>query len=291
LADFDPYPMVQAAAAYLIRNGCVTPQERWEENCGFSPSTLANSIAARVCASHFAAERGDEASSRYLGEYADFIEAHVEAWTATQNGVLVPEITRHYIRINPQNMDDPTPDEDPDHGMVSIRNRPLGEQAEFPAAAIVDAGFLELVRYGIRKAGDSLIEDSLRVVDATLKVDFPSGPCWRRYNHDGYGQRDDGGPFIGRGTGRPWPLLTGERGHYELAAGRDPGPYLRTMENFVTATRLLPEQIWDQKTCATRGSTSVARPALRCPSSGRTPSTSNSSDRSPTSKSPTSSRR
>jgi glucoamylase len=95
------------------------------------------------------------------------------------------------------------------------------------------------------KPGDPLIEDSLKVVDAVLKVDFPSGPCWRRYTHDGYGQRDDGAAFEGWGTGRPWPLLTGERGHYELAAGRDPTRFIRALENFATPTRLLPEQIWD----------------------------------------------
>ena len=112
------------------------------------------------------------------------------------------------------------------HALV-IRNRAPGQIAEFPAKDIVDAGFLELVRYGIRKAGDPLFEDSLRVIDALLKVETPYGPCWRRYNHDGYGQRVDGGPYYGFGKGRAWPLLTGERGHYELAAGRDPEPYLR----------------------------------------------------------------
>ena len=90
-----------------------------------------------------------------------------------------------------------------------------------------------------------LIEDSLRVIDAILRVETPFGPCWRRYNHDGYGQRDDGGPFEGWGTGRAWPLLTGERGHYELAAGRDVAPYLHAMERFATPAGLLPEQIWD----------------------------------------------
>ncbi len=130
--------------------------------------------------------------------------------------------------------------------MVPIRNRPAGAPYLFPAAEIVDPGFLELVRYGIRRPGDPLIEDSLRVVDAVLKTDFPAGPCWKRYNHDGYGQRDDGGAFVGWGVGRPWPLLTGERGHYELAAGRDSKPYLQAMENFATATRLLPEQVWDR---------------------------------------------
>ena len=116
----------------------------------------------------------------------------------------------------------------------------------FPAKEIVDAGFLELVRYGIRKADDSIILDSLRVVDAVLKVDTPFGPCWHRYNNDGYGQRDDGGPFIGWGKGRAWPLLTGERGHYELAAGRDVTPFIRAIEAFASSTGLLTEQLWDE---------------------------------------------
>ena len=93
-------------------------------------------------------------------------------------------------------------------------------------------GFLELVRYGIRSPDDPIIQDSLRVVDAVLKVETPLGPCWRRYNHDGFGQRDDGESYNFWGVGRAWPLLTGERGHYELAAGRDPEPYLRALEEF-----------------------------------------------------------
>ncbi|HVC44955.1 MAG TPA: glycoside hydrolase family 15 protein [Candidatus Binataceae bacterium] len=245
LADFDPYPMVLKAAQYLISHGPATPQERWEENTGYSPSTLASNIAALVCAAAFARLRGDEASANYLGEYADFIEAHVEAWTVTNKGTLVPGITRHYIRINPEDVNNPSPDESPDHGLVPIRNRAPGARWQYLAGEIVDGGFLELVRYGIRRGGDPLMEDSIRVIDAVLKTDFPAGPCWRRYNHDGYGQRDDGGPFDVWGTGRPWPLLTGERGHYELAAGRDARPYLRAMENFATPTKLLPEQIWD----------------------------------------------
>jgi glucoamylase len=246
LADFDPYPMVKAAAAFLIDRGCVTPQERWEENSGLSPSTLASNIAALVCASELALERGDEALVSFISDFADFIEAHLEAWTVTNQGTIVPGILRHYVRITPADAAAPMPNEDPDHGLVRILNLGPGEQIDFPAAAIVDPGFLELVRYGIRKPDDSLIEASLRVVDASLKTDFPAGLCWRRYTHDGYGQRDDGGPFELWGRGRPWPLLTGERAHYEFAAGRDVRPYIRAMENFATSTRLLPEQIWDQ---------------------------------------------
>jgi glucoamylase len=122
----------------------------------------------------------------------------------------------------------------------------LGARREFPAKEIVDPGFLELVRYGIRKADDPIIADSVRLIDAVLKVDTRFGPCWHRYNHDGYGQREDGGPYQGSGKGRAWPLLTGERGHYELALGRSAEPYIRAMERFASATGLLPEQVWDE---------------------------------------------
>jgi glucoamylase len=244
LRKFDPYPMVLRAAGYLVREGPATPQERWEENSGYSPSSLAANIAALACAAEMARERGDDHVAQYLWEYADFLEAHLEPWCVTTNGTLMPEIPRHYIRILPVDIGNPEPLEDPNRTTVLIKNQPPGAQYLFPAKEIVDAGFLELVRYGIRKAGDPLMEDSLKVIDKFLKVDTPHGPCWRRYNHDGYGQRDDGGPFVGWGRGRAWPLLTGERAHYELAAGRDITPYIRAMEGFAFGG-ILPEQVWD----------------------------------------------
>ncbi|MGH7831442.1 MAG: glycoside hydrolase family 15 protein, partial [Candidatus Binatia bacterium] len=215
LQDFDPYPMILKAAHHLIRQGPVTAQERWEENSGYSPSTLAAVIAALVCAADFARLHKDSGTASFLEEYADFLESHIENWTVTTQGSLVRGIARHFIRIHPADPDDREPAEDPNAGILPIRNRLPGEPFEFPAKDIVDAGFLELVRYGIRKPGDSLIEDSLLVVDSVLRVETPSGPCWRRYNHDGYGQRPDGGPYAGSGKGRAWPLLAGERAHYE----------------------------------------------------------------------------
>jgi glucoamylase len=238
--------MVMRAARYMILHGPATQQERWEEISGYSPSTIASNIAALVCAASFARERGDGATAAFLEEYADFLECHVEAWMVTTEGTLVPGIPRHYIRILPADVNDPFPPEDPNIGVLALNNRPPGSRWRFPGKEIVDGGFLELVRYGIRKAEDPVIVDSLRVLDAVLKVDTPSGPCWRRYNHDGYGQRADGGPFIGYGKGRAWPLLTGERGHYELAAGRSPVQYLQAMEGFASPTGLLPEQVWDE---------------------------------------------
>jgi len=246
LGEFNPYPMVKNAAAFLIRQGPMTQQERWEENSGYSPSTLAATIAALICAADFAKAHGHKKSAHFLEEYADFLESHVETWTVTTQGSLLPDIPKHYIRIKPTDINDPAPDEDANRGMLPIRNRPPGSQREFPAKDIVDAGFLELVRYGVRKPKDTLIEDSLRVVDAVFRVDTPFGPCWRRYNHDGYGQHPDGSPFSGWGKGRAWPLLTGERGHYELAAGRDVSSYIQALERFANRGGMLPEQVWDK---------------------------------------------
>jgi glucoamylase len=245
LKNFDPMPMVKRAAKFLIYHGPATGEERWEENGGYSPSTLAIAIAALVCAAHML-RRLEGRRGQFLLDYADFLEAHLDAWTVTTQGSLLEGITRHFIRILPIDLCDPQAVEDPDNAVIQIKNRPPGEQYEFPAKDVVDAGFLELVRYGIRAPGDPLIEDSLRVVDAVLKTEFPQGPCWRRYNHDGYGQRADGRAWRGHGVGRPWPLLTGERGHYELAAGRDVRPFIKAMEGFASRTGLLPEQVWDQ---------------------------------------------
>src|SRR5579864_1544281 len=247
LGDFDPYAMIKAAASFLIRNGPVTQQERWEENSGYSPSTLAITIVALICAADFARSLGEDIVARFIEDYADFLESHVERWTVTTEGTLVKGISNHYIRIHPVDVGEYFPEEDPNSGTLVIANQPPGHRREFPAKEIVDAGFLELVRYGIRPAGDPLVEESLEVVDSYLKVETPTGPCWRRYNHDGYGQRADGGPYVGWGTGRPWPLLTGERGHYELAAGRDPRKHVLAMESFASSGGMLPEQIWDDR--------------------------------------------
>ncbi|HEY6308422.1 MAG TPA: glycoside hydrolase family 15 protein [Candidatus Angelobacter sp.] len=246
LEQFDPYPMVKAAARYLEQSGPVTQQERWEECSGFSPSTLAASIAALICAADFARARGDAQAAQFIEDHADFLESHVERWTVTTQSTLVPGISRHYIRILPAGVNDPSPNEDPNSGTLTLANQAAPGPYSFPAKDIVDAGFLELVRYGVRSAGDPLMEDSLRVIDAALRVETPSGPAWRRYTHDGYGPTTEGKAYTGSGIGRAWPLLAGERAHYELAAGRDVRPLITAIENFASQGGMLPEQVWDQ---------------------------------------------
>ena len=247
LRDFDVISFVERAAAFLVKYAPVTQQERWEETAGYSPSTLAAVISGLVCAADIArAHDATELYAAFLESYADWIEAHLDEWTTTNDGVLVPEVKRHYMRIRPPAPGEPFHNPEIPVGSIRIANRGPGEKFEFEAREIIDAGFLELVRYGIRRADDPLIIDSLKVVDHCLKIDTPIGSCWRRYNHDGYGQKKNGGPYEGWGQGRAWPLLTGERAHYELAAGKEYSSYIKAIEEFSSVGGMLPEQIWDE---------------------------------------------
>jgi glucoamylase len=246
LQDFHVFPFVENAAGFLVRYAPITQQERWEENAGYSPSTLAAVISALVCAADLARAYQAPELGLFLEEYADWIEAHLDEWTATDDGYLLPGVSRHYMRIRPPCEGEPFHNPKLPPGHLVIANRAPDENSIFDAREIVDAGFLELVRYGIRRPDDPLIVASLKVVDHVLKISTPYGDCWRRYNHDGYGQRKDGGPYMGWGQGRAWPLLGGERGHYELAAGRDPKPFITAMEQFSSVGGMLPEQVWDQ---------------------------------------------
>jgi glucoamylase len=246
VGQFDPRVMVNRAVAFLLHSGPVTGEERWEEASGYSPSTLAVIISAFICAASFARAEQDNDTASFLESYADFLRDHLEEWTVTTEGSLVAGVARHFVRLNPARPGEVAGPEAVNKANLKLTSQPPGAPESYLAREIVDAGFLQLVRYGIISVDDPLIVESLRVVDATLKMETPSGPCWRRYNHDGYGQQPDGGPYLNWGHGRPWPLLTGERGHYELAAGHDCRPLLRAMELFSNDTCLLPEQIWDE---------------------------------------------
>lgn len=243
LDDFDPYPMVRAGASYLIKRGPASPQERWEEDAGISPSTLAAEIAALVCAAEFATARGDEVTARLCLKTADYWASNIEQWTYTTRGTL-GGCSEYYVRLDTLDPETLERDGDPNTGVLYINNIPA-EQSGFPVYDIIDGGFLELIRYGLRAATDVHVLNTLVAYDATLRVETPCGPSWRRYNHDGYGQKANGDAFDGTGVGRAWPLLTGERAHYEVAAGRDVREYIKAIECFANAGAMLPEQVWD----------------------------------------------
>src|SRR5437773_4573410 len=241
LGLFDPCIMMQRAAAYLILQGPVTGQERWEENAGYSPSPLATVIASLVCAAALGKELVDTNTADFILAYADWLAARLEEWTVTTQGELVEGFPSHYIRINPTDPQAPDPHAAPNGTLLQISNG----GGLHPARNFVGGDFLHLVRFGIRSPNDPIVRDSIEVIDRVIKRGLPQGPGWRRYNHDGYGQKDDGSAFDGGGVGRCWPILTGERGHYELAAGRDPLPFIKTMEDFANQGGMITEQLWD----------------------------------------------
>ncbi len=248
---FSPRAMILRAAARLIAQGPVTAQDRWEENAGYSPSTLAVVIAALVCTAEWAKEFGKTEVADFILAYADWLAVHVEEWTVTTEGELVEGLPRHYIRINPADPVAPDPHADPNKTIIQLANG----GGIHPARNVVGGDFLHLVRFGIRKPDDAIVRDSIEVIDGVLKHELPQGPGWRRYNHDGYGQKDDGSAFDGTGVGRCWPILTGERGHYELAAGRDSKPFIRSMEDFANEGGMLTEQLWDGPDLSHKGRT------------------------------------
>lgn len=227
---------VKPAADFIMSKGPSTPQERWEEEAGYSPSTIAAEIAGLVCAAEIARRNHDGASAKTYLATADEWARKVEPWTATTSGKYADK--NYYIRISD--------DADPNDGAPLEINSNGGT---FDEREIVDAGFLELVRLGVKRADDPLIAKSLKVVDHVIEVETPSGAAWYRYNHDAYGERNDGGRYDARaGRGRLWTLLTGERGQYELARGRKRLAWTRldAMMNFANDGRMIPEQIWDK---------------------------------------------
>lgn len=241
----DLWPMIRDAATYVVRNGPVTSQDRWEENAGYSPFTLAVEITALLAAAGLADAVGEQAIGVYLRETADEWNAGIENWTYAAGTALAQQagVDGYYVRLAPPDtLDEPGTVE----GVIRVKNRP-GDRSEVRADELISPDALALVRFGLRAADDPRIRDTVKVIDTLLKVETPNGPAWHRYNHDGYGEHADGAPFDGTGIGRAWPLLVGERAHYELAAGNveEATRLLHAMERFANEGGMLPEQIWD----------------------------------------------
>jgi len=237
--------MVRLAAGYLVRNGPVTQQDRWEEDAGYAPFTLAVEIAGLLAAADLAEVAGEKQVGEDLRQTADFWNDNIERWTYAVDGPLARKlgVGGYYVRIAPPESDGAA---SPLAGFVPIKNRPPANSTE-PATLTISPDSLALVRLGLRAPNDPRILDTVKVIDSLLRVDLPEGPCWYRYNEDGYGEHEDGSPFDGTGIGRAWPLLAGERAHYELAAGNRQGAeaLLRVMELSTAGNRLIPEQAWD----------------------------------------------
>jgi glucoamylase len=236
---------IKPAADFLVGypGAPATPQDRWENQGGYSPATTAAEIAGLVCAADIARRNGDSASAgRYL-QTADAWQRQIQGWTATTNGPFSPR--PYYLRV--------TKDGQPDAGTTYD----IGDSGPngVDQRAVVDPSFLELVRLGVKRASDPVIRNTIAVVDRQLR----SGPFWHRYNFDGYGEKQDGSPwdvgFPANPTtdwannttiGRNWPIFGGERGEYDLLAG-DPASARRELADVAAAANdgyMLPEQVW-----------------------------------------------
>ncbi len=246
------WPMVRSAAAFVIRSGPSTGQDRWENTSGLSPYTLAAEVTALLIAARLADRFGESDMGEYFRQTADLWNDQIEPWTYVTDTPLARRIgvEGYYVRISP------SPGM---HTLLGHGRPPSMKQArDLPVTDVVSCDALALVRRGLRAADDPRILNTVRVIDAMTRVELPAGSCWRRYNGGYYGETDDGLPFTGHpesaNRGRAWPLLTGERGHYELAAGHPERAreMLETMNGFASQAGFLPEQVWDSDDIAQR---------------------------------------
>jgi glucoamylase len=279
-ATYDKH--VKPAADYIVANGPATPQERWENQGGWSPATIAAEIAGLVCAAKIAQANGDMASAITYQNTADTWQQNVEEWTVTTNGPLADH--PYYLRITKSEGDNPADsDNPPDPNAPTTYKMGDAGPSEIDQRLVVDASYLELVRLGVKPAGDPNIVHTLEVVNSKaivgpfstppnepqkrgLRVKTPNGTFWYRYNFDGYGEQRDGEPWdIGfpdcdtlpkpclksqDTLGRAWPIFAGERGEYELAregsaAARSASERLASMAATGNSGYMLPEQVWD----------------------------------------------
>jgi glucoamylase len=277
--------MLQAAATFLSDGGSVnigwnhntitpplTQQERWEEQPGYSPSTTAAVITGLVAAADIARLANDEKNAAHYLKQADNYSANLEKNLYTTNGVLnkLPANGKYFLRITANNNPN-------DKGALENRNGQVG----LNESEILDGGFLELVRYGVRSPlSQSIVESLPELDDASLADDFrvkyeftfpnQNGkfPGWRRYGKDGYGEDtlagrgyNATGKMLAEARGRVWPIFTGERGHYELSKlmsnknlmlnnhnlpiDKLRNTYIKAMELFANEGYMIPEQVWD----------------------------------------------
>ena len=244
------WPTIRKAISYIVIQGPSTQEDRWENQPGYTPFTIAVVIAAMVAAADAAEIEGEADVAMYLRETADSWNASIDDWLYVEDTELAREvgIAGYYIRIAPH----PWAEEaGTGNGKLDPSSSPMAESG-LPITEVVSPDALAFVRFGIRRADDPRIMATVKAIDATLKVETPQGPSWHRYRGDGYGEEDEGTPFVKRNTktrGRAWPLLTGERAHYELAAGRrdEAVRLLHAMECLASASGMIPEQVWDRE--------------------------------------------
>ena len=246
--DKRTYRGIKKAVGFLMkfrdeetgRKAPFSPQERWENQSGYSPATIAAEIDGLVTGAAIARQHGDAKLARSWERTADKWARKVKGWTMTTNGPL--SAAPYFLRV--------TKDGRPNKGTrYDIGD---GGPARADQRRVVDASFLDLVRFGIVSPADPDVVNSLKVVDQDLAVPTPNGTFWHRFSFDGYGETRTGAQWdvsdedVDHGTlGRAWPLLAGERGEYAVAAGQSGAPYLASMAAAASGSDMIAEQVWD----------------------------------------------
>lgn len=242
----DFWPMVKKAAGYIVRNGPVTQQDRWEEDPGYTPFTISAEIASLLAAADFADLNDEHIVAAYLRETADNWYDALDRWmyAAESDWAKRYNIDGYYERI--ATIDSSVISRF--QNTVHIKNV-NSELSTLKATHLVSPDALALVRFGLREADDQRITNTVKMIDDLLQIKTAYGLTWHRYNNDGYGEHEDGSAFDGTGIGRGWPLLTGERAHYELALGNIKSAHKlrQDMQHFANNSGLLPEQVWDSE--------------------------------------------
>jgi glucan 1,4-alpha-glucosidase len=228
---------VRPAIDFLIAHGPSFGPERWEEQGGFSPSTIAAEVAGLVAGATIADTNGDTATANVARAVADDWQRSLPGWAVTTNGPLAKH--PYYIRLSKTGDPNAAISYNVGNGGPTLDQR-----------TVIDQGFLEMVRLGLMPATDPTIAHSLPVVDATIASQTSTGAGFHRYNGDGYGDgASDGHPWApsGQGTGHLWPALAGERGEYELANGNRASGWQRliAMLGGASGPGLIPEQVWE----------------------------------------------
>ena len=228
---------IRPAAYFVVAHGPSFGPERWEEQGGYSPSTIAAEVAGLISAAHIADVNGDSASARVFRGTADDWQRSIKGWTVTTSGPLASH--PYFIRLSKTGDPNAAISYNVGNGGPTLDQR-----------AVIDAGFLELSRLGELAASDPDIQQSLPVVDATIESSTPSGPGWHRYNGDGYGDGlTDGHTWApsGQGNGHLWPALSAERAENSLQTGavQQAVALLQAMNNFGSGVGLIPEQDWE----------------------------------------------
>jgi glucoamylase len=242
---------IRPAADFVVSHGPSFGVERWEEQSGYSPSTIAAEIAGLTAASVIAERHGDTARARLYQATADDFQRMIKSWTVTTTG---PDGPSYFIRLSKTG----DPNAAISYGLGN--GGPTVDQR-----AVIDGGFQELVRLGELPVSDPDVQASLAVLDKQISVSTPSGTGYYRYgisaalgSADGYGDcyqpsqtscTTVGAPWAptGTGTGHLWPNLSGERAESDIAAGdsRDAASMLQAVIGFSSGVGLVPEQAWE----------------------------------------------